>query len=53
MSNPRYHVARADLLTRLGRFADAAAAYRTAVQLAATGAEQRFLTKRLQDISGA
>jgi len=42
------HVARADLLRRLGRGADAAAAYRRAAQMAPTAPERRFLTTRLE-----
>jgi RNA polymerase sigma-70 factor, ECF subfamily len=43
---------RADLLRRLGRKAEAAQAYREALALAGTGAEQRFLTRRLAEVSG-
>ncbi|MEU8172389.1 RNA polymerase sigma factor [Microbispora hainanensis] len=45
-----YHLlpaARADLLRRLGRTAEAADAYREAAGLAATDAERRYLTRRL------
>lgn len=38
---------RADLLRRLGRHAEAADAYRTAVELAPTDAERHYLTRRL------
>jgi RNA polymerase sigma-70 factor, ECF subfamily len=44
-----YHLlpaTRADLLRRLGRHAEAAAAYRQALELAATDAERRYLTRR-------
>jgi RNA polymerase sigma-70 factor (ECF subfamily) len=41
------HAARADLLRRLGRTADARAAYRRALALAAQGPERRFLQRRL------
>jgi RNA polymerase sigma-70 factor, ECF subfamily len=41
---------RADLLRRLGRQAEAAQAYREALALAGTDAEQRFLTRRLNDL---
>jgi RNA polymerase sigma-70 factor (ECF subfamily) len=44
------HVARADLLRRLGRGADAAAAYRRAAQMAPTEPERRFLTARLDQL---
>ncbi|MEU7884405.1 DUF6596 domain-containing protein [Microbispora bryophytorum] len=45
-----YHLlpaARADLLRRLGRTAEAAGAYREAAGLAATDAERRYLARRL------
>jgi RNA polymerase sigma-70 factor (ECF subfamily) len=47
-----YHLlpaARADLLRRLGRFAEAAAAYEEAVALAQAEAERRYLARRLAD----
>ncbi len=43
---------RADLLRRLGRNQEAAAAYRRAAELAPTDAERRFLSKRLSEVSG-
>jgi RNA polymerase sigma-70 factor, ECF subfamily len=43
---------RADLLRRLGRHAQAAEAYRTAIELAATDAERRYLTRRLAETTG-
>jgi RNA polymerase sigma-70 factor, ECF subfamily len=49
-----YHLlpaTRADLLRRLGRVAEAAAAYREALELAPTGAERRYLARRLADVS--
>jgi RNA polymerase sigma-70 factor (ECF subfamily) len=42
---------RADLLRRLGRSDEAAAAYRRALELAPTDAERRYLTRRLGEIS--
>jgi RNA polymerase sigma-70 factor, ECF subfamily len=51
-----YHLlpaTRADLLRRLGRDAEAAQAYREALALAGTGAEQRYLTRRLAEVGGA
>ncbi|HEV3452410.1 MAG TPA: RNA polymerase sigma factor [Acidimicrobiia bacterium] len=47
-----YHLlpaTRADLLRRLGRRAEAAAAYRDAISLAATDAEHRYLHRRLAE----
>ena len=47
-----YHLlpaARADLLRRLGRPDDAARAYRQALALVSTGAERRFLDRRLAE----
>jgi RNA polymerase sigma-70 factor (ECF subfamily) len=48
-----YHLlpaTRADLLRRLGRRAEAAGAYRDAMALAPTGAEQRYLRRRLSEV---
>jgi RNA polymerase sigma-70 factor, ECF subfamily len=42
---------RADLLRRLGRQMEAAASYRRALDLAATDAERRYLSKRLAEAS--
>jgi RNA polymerase sigma-70 factor (ECF subfamily) len=42
---------RADLLRRLGRYAEAATAYQRALQLAPTDAERRFLARRLFETS--
>ncbi len=50
----RYHLlpaARADLLRRLGRRTDAAAAYREALDLVGTGPERRFLERRLAEVA--
>jgi RNA polymerase sigma-70 factor (ECF subfamily) len=44
-----YHCARADLLRRVGRHRDAAAAYRRAIALARTDAERAHLTRRLDE----
>jgi len=49
-----YHLlpaTRADLLRRLGRNDEAADAYRSALALAGTGAEQRYLARRLSAVS--
>ncbi len=51
-----YHLlaaARADLLRRAGRFADAAASYRRAIPLTANDGERRFLERRLREVSNA
>jgi RNA polymerase sigma-70 factor (ECF subfamily) len=45
-----YHAARADLLRRLQRLDEAAAAYRRALELVQTEPERRFLTTRLQEL---
>jgi RNA polymerase sigma factor (sigma-70 family) len=42
------HAARADLLRRLGRLAEAAAAYRRAYELAVSPADRRFLAEQLR-----
>jgi RNA polymerase sigma-70 factor, ECF subfamily len=49
-----YHLlpaTRADLLRRAGRRAEAADAYRTALDLAPTDAEQRYLRRRLDELA--
>jgi RNA polymerase sigma-70 factor (ECF subfamily) len=46
------HSARADLLRRLGRNAEAAASYARAVELARQPAERRFLECRLAEVTG-
>jgi RNA polymerase sigma-70 factor (ECF subfamily) len=43
---------RADLLLRLGRRDEAAAAYRQAIDRVTTNAERRFLTDRLAEVTG-
>jgi len=43
---------RADLLRRLERHADAAAAYRVALELTSTDAERRYLNRRLAEMVG-
>ena len=48
---PTLHVARADLLNRLGRLDDAVAAYRTALQLDPGPAERTFIHRRLQRLA--
>ena len=46
-----YHSTRADLLRRLGHDDEARAAYARALKLTAPGPEQRFLERRLTDLS--
>ena len=49
-----YHLlpaTRADLLRRLGRSEEAAAAYDEALELAATDAERRYLSRRLSEVT--
>ena len=49
----RYHLfygIRADLLRRLGRYTDAAAAYEAALGRTDNGAERRFLERRLAQV---
>jgi RNA polymerase sigma-70 factor (ECF subfamily) len=48
---PYLHAARADLLRRLDRRTEAAAAYRRAVALTTNGAEQTYLRRRLVEVS--
>jgi RNA polymerase sigma-70 factor (ECF subfamily) len=47
---PYLHAARADLLRRAGREAEAAAAYGGALELTANAAERRFLSRRLAEL---
>jgi len=46
-----FHAARADLLRRLGRTAEAAAAYERALGLTANAVERRFLRRRLAEVA--
>ena len=46
------HAARADLLRRLGRKADARSAYERALELAVEEPERRLLERRLRELSG-
>jgi hypothetical protein len=46
------HAARADLLRRAGRRADAAAAYDRAIALRANAVERRYLQRRLAEVRG-
>jgi len=45
-----FHAARAELLVRDGRPAEAVASFRTALSLAGTEAERRFLARRLAEV---
>jgi RNA polymerase sigma-70 factor (ECF subfamily) len=50
-----YHLlpaAKADILRRLGRRAEAAAAYERALALVTQDAERRYLERRLQEVRG-
>ena len=46
------HAARADLYRRLGRIAEARAAYQRALELVRQAPERRFLERRLSEVSG-
>jgi RNA polymerase sigma-70 factor (ECF subfamily) len=45
-----WHAARADLLRRLGRRREAAAAYRAALDRVGSAPERRFLERRLTEV---
>ncbi len=49
-SYPYLHAARADLLRRLGRRSEAAAAYRHALELTSNQPERNFLASRIRDV---
>lgn len=49
---PQLHIARADLLSRLGRGEEAAGAYRTALELDPTAAERGFIIRRIGELTG-
>jgi RNA polymerase sigma-70 factor (ECF subfamily) len=46
-----FHAARADLLRRLGKVKEAAAAYRRAIKLAQNEVERRYLERRLSELT--
>lgn len=48
---PQLHIARAELLSRLGRVADAVSAYRTALDLAPAAPERAFIASRIEELS--
>ena len=47
-----YHAARADLLRRLGRYAEAAQVYEQALDLVENEMERRYLRRRLDEVRG-
>jgi RNA polymerase sigma-70 factor (ECF subfamily) len=47
------HATRADLLRRLGSFAEAAKSYARGLELAANESERRFLERRLHEVQSA
>jgi RNA polymerase sigma-70 factor (ECF subfamily) len=48
---PQLHIARGDLLARLGRSTDAVDAFRTALQLEPPAAERRFIIGRIRQLT--
>ncbi len=48
---PQLHVARADLLRRLGRREEAIAAYRMGLELQPPAAEQAFIRRRIAELA--
>ena len=50
---PYLHAGRADLLRRLGRWSEAANAYRRAIELTGNAAERAFLERRIAEVSRA
>jgi RNA polymerase sigma-70 factor, ECF subfamily len=49
---PQLHSGRAELLSRLGRSAEAEAAYRAALDLGPPPAERAFIARRLRRLTG-
>jgi RNA polymerase sigma-70 factor, ECF subfamily len=49
---PYLHSARADLLRRLGRWTEAEAAYRRALELTTNGPERAFIERRIGEVAG-
>ncbi|MGZ5323089.1 MAG: RNA polymerase sigma factor [Solirubrobacterales bacterium] len=47
-----FHVSRADLLERMGRSEEAAAAYSAGLELSANPVQRAFLEKRIEELSG-
>jgi RNA polymerase sigma-70 factor (ECF subfamily) len=50
---PQLHIARAELLRRLGRHSDALDAYRTALRLEPSAAERTFIEQRIHQVGQA
>ena len=50
---PQFHIARAELLRRVGRFAEAADAYRAALRLEPPAPEQEFIGRRITELGGS
>ena len=50
---PQLHLARAELLSRLGRGEQAAEAYRAALELEPTMAERAFIVRRIGELNPA
>jgi RNA polymerase sigma-70 factor (ECF subfamily) len=50
---PYLHAGRADLLRRLGRWSEAAIAYRRAIDLTGNAAERAFLERRIAEVGSA
>jgi RNA polymerase sigma-70 factor, ECF subfamily len=49
---PQLHIARAELLSRVGRRADAARAYQAALDLAPAAPERDFIGRRIRELAG-
>jgi len=49
---PQLHIARGELLCRLGRRRDAARAYQTALDLAPAAPEREFIGRRIRELAG-
>jgi len=48
----QFHIARADLLRRLGREGEAIDAYRSALELEPAPASRSFVARRIRELSG-
>ena len=47
---PQYHIARAELLRRVGRYAEASDSYRAALRLEPAVPEQAFIGQRMREL---